>query len=204
MKNKYLRFVFVAAILGFMQPNCMSQNWDIDLLRNINLNRNKELDPPFKFITNSVTPMIVAVPSGMFIYQLASKDSTAKFKSMVVCGSIVIATVLTTSLKYIIHKDRPFVTYPEIELATKAGSMSFPSGHTAAAFSIASSLSIVCPKWYVIAPSYAWAGAVGYSRMHLGAHYPSDVIAGALIGYGSAWLSYRLNKWYAKQRPRKQ
>ncbi|MGB8358080.1 MAG: phosphatase PAP2 family protein, partial [Bacteroidales bacterium] len=50
------------------------------------------------------------------------------------------------------------------------------------------------PKWYVIVPSYAYAGTVAYSRMHLGVHYPSDVLAGALIGSGCAVLSHYVNK----------
>jgi membrane-associated phospholipid phosphatase len=50
------------------------------------------------------------------------------------------------------------------------------------------------PKWYIIVPSICWAGAVGYSRMHLGVHYPSDVVAGALVGAGSAWLTHYVNK----------
>ncbi|MFZ9878471.1 MAG: phosphatase PAP2 family protein [Chitinophagaceae bacterium] len=45
-----------------------------------------------------------------------------------------------------------------------------------------------------MAPAYTFAGLVGYSRMYLGAHYPSDVIAGALVGSGTAWLSYQINK----------
>ena len=200
MRIIFKKHLFFWAIIGLVQTVTLAQNWDIALLRKINIDRNKALDPTFKVITNSVTPMLFAVPSGMFIYQLASKDSTQKFKTIVVCGSIVIAGVLSTSIKNIVRRDRPFVTYPEIELETEAGSLSFPSGHTSLAFSLATSVSIVYPKWYVIAPSYAWAGAVGYSRMHLGAHYPTDVIAGAFIGVGSAWLSYKLNKWYAKPR----
>ena len=200
MRIIFKKHLFFWAIIGLVQTVTLAQNWDIALLRKINIDRNKALDPTFKVITNSVTPMLFAVPSGMFIYQLASKDSTQKFKTIVVCGSIVIAGVLSTSIKNIVRRDRPFVTYPEIELETETGSLSFPSGHTSLAFSLATSVSIVYPKWYVIAPSYAWASAVGYSRMHLGAHYPTDVIAGAFIGVGSAWLSYKLNKWYAKPR----
>ena len=200
MRIFFKKHLFLLAIIGLVQTVTFAQNWDIELLKKINIDRNKALDPTFKVITNSVTPLLIAVPSGMFIYQLASKDSTQKFKTTVVCGSIVIAGVLSTSIKNVVRRDRPFVTYPEIELETEAGSLSFPSGHTSLAFSLATSVSIVYPKWYVIAPSYAWAGAVGYSRMHLGAHYPTDVIAGAFIGVGSAWLSYKINKWYAKPR----
>ena len=62
------------------------------------------------------------------------------------------------------------------------------------AFATATSLSLTYPKWYIIVPAYSWAGAVGYSRMHLGVHYPSDVFIGALVGAGSAWLTHAMNK----------
>lgn len=89
-------------------------------------------------------------------------------------------------MKYGFNRKRPFVTYPDlITKKSEAGSPSFPSGHTSQAFATATSLSLAYPKWYVIAPSLLWAGAVGYSRMELGVHYPSDVLVGALIGIGS-------------------
>ena len=55
-------------------------------------------------------------------------------------------------------------------------------------------------KWYVAMPAYAWAGAVGYSRMHLGVHYPSDVLMGAIIGSGSAYLCFKGQQWLIKKR----
>lgn len=179
--------------------SAVSQNSDINLLREINLNRNKSLDPTFRFLTNSVTPLTIAVPAGFITAYLIKKDSASKRNAIIVCSSILIAGVVSTSLKYAVNRDRPFVTYPDIDKATSAGSPSFPSGHTSAAFSLATSVSITCPKWYVIAPSFLWASSVAYSRMDLGVHYPSDVLAGALIGSGSAWLSYKLNKWLTKK-----
>jgi membrane-associated phospholipid phosphatase len=69
-----------------------------------------------------------------------------------------------------------------------------PSGHTSSAFSTATSLSLNFRKWYVVAPAYTYAAAVGYSRMYLGVHYPSDVLVGALLGSGTAYLTWKINK----------
>jgi membrane-associated phospholipid phosphatase len=55
-------------------------------------------------------------------------------------------------------------------------------------------LSLNYPKWYVVVPSYAWASLVGYSRMAIGMHYPSDVLIGALVGSASSFLVYKLRK----------
>lgn len=187
------RLVAILIFIG-MSISVISQNIDINLLRDINLNRNKSLDPSFRFLTNSVTPLTIAVPVGYITAYLIKRDSSSKSNAIIVCSSIIIAGVVSTSLKYAVNRDRPFVTYPDINKATSGGSPSFPSGHTSAAFSLATSVSITCPKWYVIAPSFLWASSVAYSRMDLGVHYPSDVLVGAIIGSGSAWLSYIINK----------
>lgn len=69
-------------------------------------------------------------------------------------------------------------------------STSFPSGHSASAFAFATG---ACSQLPVIAPLLVpLAGAVAYSRVHVGVHYPSDVIAGAAIGIGSAWVAGRI------------
>jgi membrane-associated phospholipid phosphatase len=56
------------------------------------------------------------------------------------------------------------------------------------------------PKWYVAIPAFSYAGAVGYSRLDLGVHYPSDVLAGALLGSGTAYLNWKINKALHKKR----
>jgi membrane-associated phospholipid phosphatase len=175
--------------------SAISQNLDIDLLKQINLNRNRDLDPTFRFISNSVTPIAIAAPVALLTNALIKKDSTSKAKAFIVCSGTIAAGILSTSLKYAVQRERPFSSYSFIQKEGSGGSYSFPSGHTSAAFALATSVSICYPKWYVIAPSFLWASAVGYSRMDLGVHYPSDVLAGAIIGSGSAFLSYKLNRW---------
>jgi membrane-associated phospholipid phosphatase len=172
-----------------------SQNVDIRILRQINVNRNERLDGAFTAITNSVSPISIASPILVFGTGLIEKDKTIQKKGLVMGASFLTATIISTSLKHAINRTRPFVTYPDIQKVTAGGSPSFPSGHTSDAFSTATSLSLAFPKWYVITPSFTYASLVGYSRMHLGVHYPSDVLAGALIGAGSAYLCYKAQKW---------
>ena len=170
------------------------QNTDIDMLRNINLNRNKSFDRPLQFISDSDSPVTLGVPAGILMIAAIKRDTTLAIKGFAVGGSLLITGIVTAGMKYGFDRDRPFVTYPDIEKLSNGGSPSFPSGHTSSAFSVATSLTLAWPRWYVAAPSFLYASAVGYSRMHLGVHYPSDVAVGALIGAGSSWLSHYLTK----------
>ncbi len=194
MKNVY--FGLALLFFGFT----FAQNIDINILRDINLKRDKSLDPTFKVITNSVAPISIATPVIIFSVGLINKNENLQKKGIFVGETFVANAFVTLALKYSVKRDRPYITYPYIDKQTSEGSYSFPSGHTSTAFQTATSLSLAFPKWYIIAPSFIWASSVGYSRMHLGVHYPSDVLAGAVIGSGSAFLTYKLNKWVNKKK----
>ncbi|MGE5356669.1 MAG: phosphatase PAP2 family protein [Deltaproteobacteria bacterium] len=187
-----LFFCFVLILFVF---KLQAQNIDIKILERINLSRNRDLDQTFQLFSNSVNAVTITTPLIVYSAGLIGKNKDIKSKGMVMIQSILVSTIISKPMKYIISRERPFVTYPELEKLSDGGSPSFPSGHTEAAFATATSLSLAFPKWYVIAPSYIWAGAVGYSRMHLGVHYPSDVLAGAIIGSASSYMTYRANKW---------
>ncbi len=186
-------------LLSLFTSKANSQKFDINTLRDINLKRDKSLDPTFKFFTNSVVPVTIGAPLVIYAVGYLNKDIDLKRKGIYIGETFLVNAFVTTALKYSVNRARPYVTYPEIDKQTSGGSGSFPSGHTSDAFATATSLSIAFPKWYVIAPSFIWASAVGYSRMDLGVHYPTDVFAGAIIGSGSAYFCYKLNHWMNKK-----
>ena len=177
-----------------------SQNIDIDILNKINSNRNATLDPTFKAITNTVVPLSIATPVVLYSIGLIKKDSLIKQKALIVSETFLASAFITLASKKIIKRERPYLRYAQLEPVVFENSYSMPSGHTSTAFATATSLSLAYPKWYVIAPSFIWAGSVGYSRMHLGVHYPSDVLVGALVGSGSAYLTSKANQWLNKNR----
>lgn len=178
-----------------------SQNFDIRILRSINSPEILPTDKFFQFISNSEAYISLAIPAGMGTVGLIKNNDQLLRNACVTFAAIGVNSAITLAMKYSFNRTRPYNTYPDIVKKSKGGSPSFPSGHTSMAFSTATSLSLEYPKWYVIVPAYTWAGTVGYSRMYLGVHYPSDVLVGALIGSGSAWVTYLVNKkLYKKSR----
>src|ERR1700739_3344628 len=95
--------------------------------------------------------------------------------------------LLYTLLKHLFVRERPFITHTAIDrAAVPLDRYSFPSGHTLHAVSFAWQASAHFPELaWVLLPL---AGLIASSRMVLGLHYPSDVLAGAAIGAALAEL----------------
>jgi membrane-associated phospholipid phosphatase len=197
--NKVIGFF----VFFFCVSTINAQNVDIDVLKKININRNTSLDGTFKSISQSAVPISVATPILIYTLGMINNDSVAKQKALFIGETFLASAFITVVSKKIIKTDRPYDTYPMIQPVVSEASYSMPSGHTSTAFATATSLSLAYPKWYVVAPSFIWAGTIGYSRMHLGVHYPSDVVVGALVGSGSAFLCYKANQWINKKRKKK-
>jgi membrane-associated phospholipid phosphatase len=184
-----LLLMFSICVSGF------SQNWDVQLLRDINLHRNKDFDPLYRHISNSVLPLTLGLPLGVIVYEQSSGEGVGSKKRGLEMLAVTVGTVaLSQGIKWTLNRERPYEKYPEIDPVYLAADPSFPSGHTASAFALATSATLIWPKWYVAVPAYTWAGSVAYSRMHLGLHYPTDVVAGAVLGGSTAYLCHYLNQ----------
>ena len=99
------------------------------------------------------------------------------------------AWLIAEGLKTIVRRPRPFVTL-HLDVLVQPASFSFPSGDTALSFGAATALAMTWPAARL--PALLVATAVGVSRVVVGAHYPSDVLAGALIGVACGLAAQRL------------
>ena len=192
MKNAFL-FILVGC-MAISQLH--AQNWDINTVGKIN---RWDIHGLSRGLSHSGLILPVGIPTAMGVYAIIKKDQPL-LKDAIYIGTTVIEAVgVTYGLKYAFDRERPYVQYPDkIHPIEPEDSPSFPSGHTAAAFSLATSLSITYPKWYVIAPSAVWACGVGMARMNQGVHYPSDVLTGAAIGIGCGFANIYINRWLNK------
>ena len=173
-----------------------AQNWDINTVKKVN---GWDMHGLSRGLSHSGVILPVGVPTAMGIYALIQKDQPLLKDAIYIGTTVIEALGITYGLKYAFDRQRPYEKYPDrIHPIEPEDSPSFPSGHTTAAFSLATSLSITYPKWYVIAPSAVWACGVGLARINQGVHYPSDVLTGAAIGIGCAFVNVYVNRWLNK------
>lgn len=189
---RFLRFFLVFLLFSNVVN---AQNLDLQLLNDWHQHRERSLDATMNVIGQTTYPITLLVPFGQLVHGFVKHDNSSIELGLQSATTVAVAAFITYGLKYSVYRDRPFIKHPEYVPYEYDSSPSFPSGHTSMAFATATNLSIEYPKWYIIAPSFLYAGVVGYSRIHLGEHYPSDVLAGAIVGAGSAYISYIGNKW---------
>lgn len=140
------------------------------------------------------TSLAMAIfPASFYVAALARKDTYARHTALLAGEAFADAEVLSTIMKDVSRRLRPSDISPQGNFADTwfeaRGSVfgkhsSFPSGHTIAAFSIATIFARRYRKHrWVPWVSYGLASLVGFSRIPLQSHFPSDVFVGAALGY---------------------
>jgi membrane-associated phospholipid phosphatase len=198
-KKKYCALIFFELLI--VVKKAPAQGWDLRILEAIN--PRYPTSQYWQYTSASAYVFSGVATVAPFVYSLATGDRDAQYRSYQVMIAMGLDIIAQEGLKVTFNRERPGDKYPTLVFPiSPAHGKSFPSGHTSLAFNTAAELTIQCKKWYIAVPAYLWAGSVGYSRLYLGKHYPSDVLGGAATGIGTAylgtWLNHKLFKSYYK------
>ena len=151
----------------------------------------------FSLIGNGL--FLFTIAGILFVLGMVFRDRSLK-TTAVDCGvSVAFSGVVVQILKAVFERPRmshldgaiPFLLENPSVVDLTGRFNSFPSGHTTVSFAVAYVLSKRYP--YLSIPLYSIALMVGLSRIYLGSHYPSDVVAGAIVGVGCVYfLEYHI------------
>ena len=118
-------------------------------------------------------------------------------------GAMILGLIVTNlTIKPLISRRRPWLDWPIIPLVTEKDPNSFPSGHTCAAFAAAMVWVRTLPQKRDRVIAAVMAVLMGLSRLYVGVHYPSDVLAGAVIGALCAWVIWKVYQSVEERRNR--
>lgn len=153
---------------------------EIDLFRSMNLaGTNGPLDLvmlAFTFLGAIYIIVLVCIP----LWIRGRKE--AAFDIVVL---VIVVTVATEILKLVIDRPRPSVELEDVKTILSTTGPSFPSAHASRAFAVACMIAIV-ERRRLGAIAFAVASFVSISRVYLGVHWPTDVLAGAVLGIAFA------------------
>ena len=164
-------------------------HWDLVFLNSIfGLNGRRLIPAAMPWISHSGNGYYYPIIP-LFLYLIDPHIARSFLLAGIMAFAIELPLYIT--LKHGIKRDRPCEVlsgvYPRI---SPSDHFSFPSGHTAAAFLIATLIGHFFPLPMV--PAYVWALLVGVSRIYLGVHYPSDILAGLFIGVSCAFAGIKV------------
>lgn len=194
-----IRLCLTVSCLMLLNVAAVAQNLDINILKPINKRETHFKKWYLDGVASSTAFLSMAAPASTLLLGFAKKDKALQRDGWFMAGGLVLSSGITYSLKGLVKRPRPFEKYTFIvKRDDEPEGRSFPSGHTTAAFYTATAMSLQYKKWYVTVPAFVFAGSVGWARMYQGVHYPSDVLAGVLIGSGTAllvdWAKRKLEK----------
>ena len=146
------------------------------------------VEDPVTAMATVVTPLFAIATIALWF--LARPYGDPRWKLASASGLIAAAIAMATNqiVSHLWERPRPFTAHPVMThlLSAPSPDPSFPSDHAAAAFAIAFAILVFSRR--AGAGFLVVAALIGLSRIALGMHYPSDVVAGAVVGWAAALL----------------
>jgi undecaprenyl-diphosphatase len=177
---------------------------DVWLFRLLNLDLvNPAADDLMVFLTNGRLSWPIIVLAAFFI--VARKGKNAFLVILLALLAVGLSDFVASGLlKPLVHRIRPCFALDHVRLLIiQPQSYSFASSHAANSAAVASIIWIFFNRGVLVEKLFTgimifYALAVSFSRVYVGVHYPGDVLAGIVIGIGSALLIYLLASWIVK------
>ncbi|HEY9505795.1 MAG TPA: phosphatase PAP2 family protein [Gemmatimonadales bacterium] len=144
---------------------------------------------------NSFGTWSILIPALSATYLAGQVAGSGEIKGTVLRAgaAAALATAVTTGLKYTVGRSRPDVGGGNFEFRPFSGAASFPSGHTAAAFAIATAVADQTHDGWSDYVLYGAASLTAISRINDNRHWASDVLIGGLVGHLSAkWIGRKM------------
>jgi len=151
------------------------------------------LDPFMKLYTQLGNTGMLFIMLGVLML-LFKQTRKAGFSAL--CAMLIGLIVVNFTIKPLVSRPRPWLVIKNfVNLVPEHDPNSFPSGHTNAAFAFALAVCMSAPRRWMKAAAVCAAVVMGLSRLYVGVHFPSDVLAGAVIGS----LCGLLGAWVVKK-----
>ncbi len=176
--------------------------WEVGFLLWVQNNlRNPVTDPIVSFFTHlgDSGALFIVLTVLLLLFPKTRKIGLAT-------GLALLCSLLLTNgiLKHLFHRVRPWVDFPAlIPLVHEGDPLSFPSGHTSAAFAFALAFVRAGSKRWAKVAVVVLATLMALSRLYVGVHYPTDVlggfVAGDLAGLAGWYLSLQLVRLFQKR-----
>lgn len=148
------------------------------------------LDPFMKLYTQLGNTGMLFIVLGLLML-LFKPTRKAGFSAL--CAMLIGLVVVNFTIKPLVSRPRPWLVMENFaNLVPEKDPNSFPSGHTNSAFAFALAVCVAAPKRWMKITAVCMAAVMGLSRLYVGVHFPSDVLAGAVIGslcgLAGAWV----------------
>lgn len=153
--------------------------------------KNSYFDKIMYYITNIGGAISSTVISAILIL---FGEEEIRFLGIELLVAIIFSQFFVQIFKRILGRQRPYKVLNDINtFGIDMKDYSFPSGHTTASFCMATIISINYPQLLTFAVLFAFL--IGISRIYLGVHFPSDVLAGSMLGVVSAFIVHYYFQW---------
>lgn len=171
---------------------------DVKIFRAINNSQCGFLNTVIPVTDKSILFTSILVPATLFGVSRGNNNFYDENSSMLLALSEGVSAGIVFGMKNIFRRERPYKTLSNVYYNNSKfllDKYSFPSGHSSMSFAMATSLTLRYPdKPILITGLYLYSTVISLGRIYLGVHYPSDVLAGMLIGSGSAAIVHFLRK----------